>query len=97
MMRLSLEECSLWRPPCSRSAPLPLVSLSGLLVAEARAEELVGVVIAIGSPGEGAEVLIVGVRIGTVLAPISSGLSTARCVIGALSVTVAICPVEIGD
>jgi hypothetical protein len=36
--------------------PLMLTSLSGLLVAEAGAEELVGVVISMGSPGDGADI-----------------------------------------
>ena len=97
MMMLSSGDMSL-RPAvgCDRSCRMPLVSLSGLLVAEAGAEELVGVVISIGSLGEGADVLMVGVSMGTVLAPIeSSGRSRARCVLCALSVTVAICPVAI--
>jgi hypothetical protein len=51
---------------------MPLASLSGLFVAEAGAEEFVGVVISMGSPGDGADIWMVGVRIGTVLAPIDS-------------------------
>jgi hypothetical protein len=51
---------------------MPLVSLSGLLVAECGADELVGVVMSIGSPGDGPDIWMVGVRIGTVLAPIDS-------------------------
>lgn len=69
---------------------MPFASLSGLLVAEAGAEELVGVVISMGSPGDGADIWMVGVRMGTVLAPIdSSGRSMIRF-LGALSVIVAI-------
>ena len=76
--------------PPDRSAR-PLASLSGLLVAEAGADELVGVVISIGSPGDGADIWMVGVRIGTVLAPIdSSGRSMTSRFLGALSVIVAI-------
>lgn len=70
---------------------LPLVSLSGLLVAEAGAEELVGVVMSMGSPGDGADIFMVGVRIGTVLAPIGSSERSSIWFRGALSVIVAIC------
>lgn len=69
-------------------------SLSGLLVAEGGAEEFVGVVISMGSPrvGDGADICIVGVMIGTVLATIDSSGVSARCFLGTLSVAVAICP-----
>jgi hypothetical protein len=61
------------------------------LVAEAGADEFVGVVMSMGSPGDGADIWMVGVRIGTVLAPIdSSGRSISRFLVGALSVIVAI-------
>ena len=55
--------------------PLTLISISGLLVADCGAEELVGEVISIGSPGEGAEVSMMG----TVLAPFigSSGIAVS--------------------
>lgn len=72
--------------------PLTLTSLSGLLVAEAGADELVGVVMSMGSPGDGADIWIVGVMMGTVLAPIESSGPSAKWFLGALSVAVAICP-----
>jgi len=75
--------------------PLGLVSLSGLFVAEAGAEELVGVVISMGSPGDGADIWMVGVMIGIVLAPIGSSGPSAKWFLGALSVAVAICPASV--
>lgn len=81
---------------CKRSLgpPLRLTSWSGLLVAEAGADEFVGVVISMGSPGDGVDIWIVGAMIGMVLRPIDdSDLSTDRF-LGALSVAAAICPAE---
>lgn len=52
--------------------PLAFTSLSGLLVADWGAEEFVGVVMSMGSPGEGADIWMVGAMIGIVLAPIES-------------------------
>jgi len=68
-----------------------LASPSGLLVEEAGAEEFVGVVISMGSPGDGADIWIVGVRIGTVREGIGPSESSARGVLCALSVAVSIC------
>ena len=58
----------------------PFVSRSGLLPSERGGGELfVGVVISIGSPGEGADIWMVGVMIGIVLEAIcSSGPSIIR-------------------
>lgn len=82
-----------WGCCCGLSPrPLTLTSLSGLLVAEAGADELVGVVMSIGSPGDGADIWIVGVMMGTVLAPIGSSGPSAKWFLGALSVAAAICP-----
>lgn len=67
-------------------APSP----SSLFTADCGAEELVGVVTSIGSPGEGADVWMVGVRIGTVRAVIVSSGPSGRGFTGALSVAVAI-------
>lgn len=71
MMILSADDWSVCEGFAERSG-MPLVSLSGLLVAECGADELVGVVMSIGSPGDGPDIWMVGVRIGTVLAPIES-------------------------
>jgi hypothetical protein len=49
---------------------LSLPSRSGLLVAEAGADEPVGVVMSMGSPGEGVDIWMVGVMMGIVLTPI---------------------------
>jgi hypothetical protein len=55
---------------------LSLPSRSGLLVAEAGADEPVGVVMSMGSPGEGVDIWMVGVMMGIVLTPIEdSGAS----------------------
>jgi hypothetical protein len=76
MLLLSAGECSFCEVGPDRSL-MPFTSLSGLFAAEGGAHEFVGVVISIGSPGDGADIWMVGVRIGTVLAPIgSSGRST---------------------
>jgi hypothetical protein len=57
-------------------APLSLPSRSGLLVAEAGADEPVGVVMSMGSPGEGVDIWMVGAMMGIVLTPIEdSGAS----------------------
>lgn len=63
------------------AAEPPFVSRSGLLLAECASggELFVGVAISIGSPGEGADIWMVGVMIGIVLVVIgSSGPSTMR-------------------
>jgi len=69
----------------------PFPSLSGLLVADAGADELVGVVMSMGSPGDGADIWMVGVRMGMVRTVIGSSGPSAmmggRC---ALSVAAAI-------
>ena len=96
MMRLSGGTCSPGEGCRDRSpSPLTPTSLSGLFVAEWGADVLVGVVISIGSPGDGADIWIVGGAIGTVLAPIGSSGPSAKWVLGALSVAVAICPTGI--
>jgi hypothetical protein len=93
MMMLSGSCCDIG---CPRSfSPLTLTSLSGLFVADAGADEVVGVVISIGSPGDGADIWIVGAIIGTVLAPIDSSDPSPRWCLGALSVWVAICPAHL--
>lgn len=83
----------------SDRAGVPLMSrslsLSGLLVAEAGADELVGVVMSMGSLS-GADIWMVGVRIGTVRGAIGSSLpcpspSSDLC---GLSITCAICALE---
>lgn len=89
-------------PLTSASFPLPLTVLplpapSGLLEPDERsfgAVVLVGVVISIGSPGDGADIWIVGVSMGTVRAAardasVSIGFVTSR-LLCELSVTVAI-------
>ncbi len=69
----------------------PFSSPSGLLLADGGAEELVGVVTSIGSPGEGADILMVGVIMGMVRAVIgTSGPFARRGVRCALSVAAAI-------
>lgn len=77
-------------PVFSKSLP-PLVSSVGLLVAEAGADELVGVAMSMGSPGDGADIWMVGVRMGTVRALIGSSEVSARGVLWGLSMAVAIC------
>jgi hypothetical protein len=80
---------------CSRSlvaAPLTLTSRSGLLVAEAGADEPVGVVISMGSPGDGVDIWMVGAMIGIVLTPIEESEASVEWILGALSVAAAICP-----
>lgn len=92
MMMVSAGDCSFCEvvPECSL---MPLASLPGLLVADGGADEFVGVVISIGSPGDGADIWMVGVRIGTVLAPIDSSSRAFKYrSLGALSVAVDICP-----
>jgi hypothetical protein len=64
------------------------------LVAEAAAFELVGLVISIGSPGDGVGIWIVGASIGIVLAPIEGSDPSAFWFLGALSVAVAISPIK---
>lgn len=96
--------CSFWLTDVDRSSLLPslppvvfaasLLS-GGVFVPATGAEGVVGVVTSIGSPGDGADIFMVGVRIGTVLAPIgSSGCCSCSKICfrdGALSVIVAIC------
>jgi len=80
MMMLSAEAWSV-DGGCSDRSLAPLVvlaSLSGLLVAEAGADELVGVVMSMGSVGEGADMWMVGVMMGTVLRPMGSGQTSGR-------------------
>ena len=74
-------------------APLTSLSLSGLLVAEAGAEEFVGVIISMGSGSFGPDIWMVGVRMGTVRGAIGSSLTSPspRCVLCGLSITCAIC------
>ncbi len=56
---------------CRRSTGPPLGwSRSGLLVAEAGADEPVGVVMSMGSPGDGVDIWMVGAIMGMVLTPI---------------------------
>lgn len=76
-----------------RSLPLPLASGLGLLAAEAGAEDLVGVVTSMGSPGDdGADIFMIGgSRIGTVLAPIRSSGRSSLWFRGGLLVIVASC------
>lgn len=57
-----------------RSSACPLGSPSGLLLADWGADELVGVVISMGSPGDGADIWMVGV--------LMMGMVTVRVVIG---------------
>jgi hypothetical protein len=92
MMILSADCFSFSAVVPARSLLLPLASVSGLLVTEAGAEGFVGVVTSMGSPGDGADIFMMGVsRIGTVLAPIgSSGRSSIWFRGAALSVIVAI-------
>lgn len=73
-------------PKSFEIAPSP----SSLFTADCGAEELVGVVTSIGSPGDGADVWMVGVRIGTVRAAIGSSGPSGRGFAGALSAAVAI-------
>jgi hypothetical protein len=69
----------------------PFTSASGLLLEAIGVFAFVGVVISIGSPGEGAEVLIVGVGIGMIRVLIgSSGPSEGRGFRCGLSIAVAI-------
>ncbi len=58
---------------CRRSPgapPFVFASRSGLLVAEAGADEPVGVVMSMGSPGDGVDIWIAGAMMGIVLTPI---------------------------
>lgn len=73
--------------------PFISLSLSGLLVAEAGAEELVGVIMSMGSVSFGPDIWMVGVRMGTVRGAIGSSLPSPspRCVLCGLSITCAIC------
>jgi hypothetical protein len=65
------------------------------LVAEGGADEPVGVVISMGSPGDGVDIWMVGgAMIGIVLTPIEDSDPSAIWFLGALSVTAAICPVK---
>lgn len=79
---------------CSRSLVVPLIltSRSGLLVAEAGADEPVGVVISMGSPGDGVDIWMVGAMMGMVLTPIDESDGSVEWILGALSVAAAICP-----
>lgn len=79
---------------CRRSTvpPLTLTSRSGLLVAEAGADEPVGVVMSMGSPGDGVDIWIVGAMMGIVLTPIDECVPSAGKFLGTLSVAAAICP-----
>jgi low affinity Fe/Cu permease len=71
---------------------VPFTSASGLLLAVMVALVFVGVVISIGSPGDGADIWMVGVVIGTIRMPIDSdGPSMARRDRWGLAVAVAIC------
>ena len=49
---------------------MSLTSRSGLLVAEGGADEPVGVVMSMGSPGDGVDIWMVGAIMGIVLTPI---------------------------
>ena len=70
---------------------VPFISASGLLLDPEGVIAFVGVVISIGSPGDGADIWIVGVGIGTIRVLIGSpGPSVARSVLCGLSVAVAI-------
>lgn len=86
----SPESVAFWRS--LESLPSP----SELLLALCGAEELVGVVISMGSPdGEGADIFIVGVGVGAVMigivrAPILSSVLLPGVFCGALSVATSI-------
>lgn len=82
---------------CSRSLVVPLIltSRSGLLVAEAGADEPVGVVMSMGSPGDGVDIWMVGAIIGMVLTPIDDSEGSVEWILGALSVAAAICPIHL--
>lgn len=70
---------------------VPLTSASGLLLPFIVGVVEVGVVISMGSLGDGADICIVGVGIGTIRTPIaSSGMFVARRDLCGLSVAVAI-------
>jgi hypothetical protein len=60
------------------------------LVADAGADEFVGVVISMGSPGDGVDIWIVGAMMGMVLTPIDDSGPSAGRLLGALSVAAAI-------
>lgn len=98
MMLFSAEVCSLCGAARGRSIRSPLVvaltSPSGLLVTEAGADEFVGVVMSIGSPGDGVDICIVGAMIGIVLTPIDSWGPSAKWFPSARSAAAAICPVD---
>lgn len=71
---------------------VPLTSVSGLLLPFILTVAEVGVLISMGSPGDGADIWIVGVGIGTIRTPIaSSGIFVAKRDLCGLSVAVAIC------
>jgi hypothetical protein len=73
-------------------------SSSELLVADGGADELVGVVTSIGSPGEGADIWIVGgVRNGIVRLLTGSSKPADMVSRSALSVAAAICTTCIGS
>jgi len=76
---------------------LPLSSASGLLLDFIVGVVLVGVVISMGSPGDGADIWIVGVGMGTIRTPIGSPepCEAKRDLCG-LSVAVAICATTVG-
>jgi hypothetical protein len=64
------------------------------LVAEGGADEPVGVVMSMGSPGDGVDIWMVGAIMGIVLTPIEDSEPSEEWNRGALSVAAAICPVE---
>ena len=70
---------------------VPFISASGLLLEAEGVVAFVGVVISMGSPGDGADIWMVGVGMGTIRVLICSpGPSVARSVLCGLSVAVAI-------
>lgn len=80
---------------CSCMPFTPFASRSGLLLADRGADdELVVVATSMGSPGEGADICIVGVMIGTVLAPMPSSRPSGAWLLGRLSATAAIRPIS---
>jgi hypothetical protein len=83
---------SLDRSPLAFPLTLPLTSgFTSLSLESIGADALVGVVISIGSPGDGADIWIWGVGIGTILVMGSSGPSDTNGFLCRLSVMAAIC------
>lgn len=93
-MMLPEDWLSAFKLVCLIGSKLPFVSPSGLLVAEAGAEEFVGVEMSMGSLSGGPDIWIVGVRMGTVRGANGSSFpcpSPMGVLCGLLSITCAIC------